>query len=258
MSQKPATVAIIPSRFGSTRLPAKPLVDLLGKPMVQRVYERARMAKCIDRVIVATDHERIADAVRKFGGEVMMTPESLRSGTDRVAWAANRLPDAGIIVNIQGDEPLIVPAMIDEAVEPLLNDLNRELATLAKVIDRAEDLINPAVVKVVLDRNNDALYFSRSPIPYCRDTAAMVEWPGKHRFYKHIGLYVYRRTVLMEAAGWEQTPLERAEQLEQLRMLEHGRSIHVRITEHDTVSVDTPDDVHRVIELLQSTEGRTS
>lgn len=251
MQSRPLTIAVIPSRYASTRLPAKPLIDLKGKTMVQRVYERTKQASLIDRVIVATDHDAIAEAVSAFGGEVMMTPESLRSGTDRVAYVAERIPEAELIVNVQGDEPLIVPAMIDQAVAPLINDPLITMGTLAKRIENAAELNNPAVVKVVIAANGNALYFSRSPLPHLRDNADTTTWPASHAYYKHVGLYIYRRTLLLEYASWPESPLEQAEKLEQLRMLERGGEIHVAITEFNTVSIDTPDDVRTVTAMLE-------
>lgn len=241
-------VAIIPARYGSQRLPAKPLADIGGKPMIQHVYERAARASLIRRVIVATDDQRIADAVNTFGGEVMMTPLTLQSGTDRAAYAARELDDADIIVNVQGDEPLIAPAMIDEAVR-VVAESAAPVGTLVRTIEREDELFNPNVVKVVLAADRTCLYFSRSPIPFGRDWAQN-EWLRHHTYYKHIGLYVFRRGFLLEFSRLTQTPLERTEKLEQLRILEHGHSIKAGITQYDSLPVDTAEDLETVRRIL--------
>ncbi|HTY38063.1 MAG TPA: 3-deoxy-manno-octulosonate cytidylyltransferase [Bacteroidota bacterium] len=244
-------VAVIPARYASQRLPAKPLVDLLGKPMIQRVYEQVRKASLPTAVIVATDDERIADAVRRFGGEVKMTSPSIRSGSDRVAAVAREVP-GDIYVNVQGDEPLIAPEMIDEAVRVLLGDPAAMVGTLVKRISTAEDLASPAVVKVVINAANEALYFSRAPIPFVRDIEEQSLWLTKHTFYKHIGMYVFRRDFLLQYASMPESDLERAERLEQLRILERGFRIKVGVTVYDSLPIDTSADVARVIELLRA------
>jgi len=238
-------VAIIPARIGSTRLPGKPLADICGKPMIQHVYERAAQARLIDWCIVATDDERIASVVRGFGGHAVITPENLETGTDRVAFVARSLRDAEILVNIQGDEPLLNPAMADEAIRPILADDRLNVSTPVCLLDQEADLENPGVVKVVLDKDNNCLYFSRSPIPFARDHPKG-QWTTGHRYYKHIGLYVYRRTFLVKLTELNRTPLEMAEQLEQLRILENGERIRAVVTSHDSIPVDTPDDLMRV------------
>lgn len=245
------TIGIIPARYASQRLPAKPLLDLLGKPMVQRVYEQAMKARKLDRVIVATDDRRIEQAVKAFGGEVLMTRADVVSGSDRVAAVAKSLA-AELYVNIQGDEPLIPPALIDEAVETLERDSGAVVGTLARRLESPDDLSNPGVVKVVFDRRGHALYFSRSPIPHVRDENDLSRWPSSAAMYKHIGIYVYRREFLLRFALMEASPLERAEKLEQLRILEAGETIAVGTTLHDTVPVDTPADVERVLHILKS------
>jgi 3-deoxy-manno-octulosonate cytidylyltransferase (CMP-KDO synthetase) len=244
-------VAIIPARYGSTRLPAKALVDLCGKPMIQHVYERTARARLVRDVIVATDDERIATVVRAFGGEVVMTPSSLRTGSDRIAHAAANLTAADIIVNVQGDEPLIVPEMIDEAIKPLVDDPVICVGTLVKKITSSEELRNPATVKVVLDDAGNAVYFSRSPIPYLRDTIDTEAWHTHHDYYKHIGLYVFRKNSLLTFSSWKESPLEQAEKLEQLRLIEHGVKIRATLTTHDTIPIDTAEDADRVRLLLQ-------
>lgn len=241
-------VVIIPARYGSQRFRGKPLAEIAGQPMIRHVVERAQKAR-VHAVVVATDDARIADAVRTFGGHAVMTPETLQSGSDRVAHVAASLPDADIVVNVQGDEPLLVPAMIDEAVAPLLHDHGILCGTLARRLEDDRDLHNPGIVKVVVDRNGDALYFSRSAIPFGRDIP-MERWAGAHTYYKHIGLYVFRRAFLLQFASMPQTPLEMTEKLEQLRILEHGYRIRVTITKHDSIPVDTPEDLERVRTLL--------
>lgn len=233
-------VAIIPARYGSTRFPGKPLVDLAGKPMVQHVYERASRATFVDRVLVATDDRRVMDAVKHFGGEAVMTPADLPSGTDRAAHVAKQLDSASIIVNIQVDEPLLEPTMIGQAIQPLLEDSTVRVGTLATWSASAEEFVNPNVVKLVLDEQKYALYFSRASIPFHRDGRTF------DGFYKHIGLYVYRKEALLQCTTLPETDLERYEKLEQLRMLQHGFRIKVAITEHNSIPVDTPDDVERV------------
>ena len=244
------TVVIIPARYASTRLPGKALADICGKPMIQHVYERASRAKLVERVLVATDDQRIVDAVHAFGGDAVMTSRECRSGTDRIAEVVRTLSGVDIVVNVQGDEPLIPPSMIDAAITPLWDDPMILVGTLVRRIRNIEDLLDPAVPKVALDNAKRCLYFSRSPIPYVRDvpTEASLE---HHLFYRHIGLYVFRRSFLLRFAALEQTPLERAEQLEQLRILEHGYSIHAAITEEESLAVDTPADLERIRRIME-------
>jgi len=243
-------LAVIPARYASSRLPGKPLVPLSGKPMIQHVWERARRAKKIPRVLVATDDERILRAVQEFGGEAVMTRSEHRSGTERVAEvAAGTLGrDAEIFVNIQGDEPLIDPAAIDTAVEILLSDPDARVGTLAVPIVTPADVMDPNIVKVVLDFDDNALYFSRAPIPWVRGDG---ERPVRSRHLKHLGLYVFRREALLEFETFPQGELEKLEQLEQLRWLENGYKIRVAETTHDSVSVDVAEDVSRVEKLLR-------
>ncbi|PRX35720.1 3-deoxy-manno-octulosonate cytidylyltransferase (CMP-KDO synthetase) [Orenia metallireducens] len=230
--------AIIPARYASTRLPGKPLKDICGKPMIQRVYEQVKLSSTLDRVIVATDDKRIYDAVKAFDGEVAMTSAEHKTGTDRLAEVAKGL-SSEIIVNVQGDEPLISPEMIDQAVRPLLEDHTIKMGTLKQRIDSKEELESPHVVKVVTDRDDFALYFSRSLIPYPRTDVDI-------RYYKHIGLYVYRKEFLLNYAKMETTTLELKESLEQLRALENGYKIKVVETEHQAIGVDTEKDLERV------------
>jgi len=251
MSVENKIVALIPARYGSTRLPAKPLIDLCGKPMVQHVYERARRAALVNNVIVLTDHEEIVAAVRRFGGEVMLTPPEIRTGSDRIAYAVERLTDAAIIVNVQGDEPLIDPRMIDEAVRPVIDDSSIQIATLVKKITTVQELKNPGIPKVVLDADGFGIYFSRSTIPFLRDESRVDEWHLHHTYYKHIGLYVYRRDALLKFSQWNESALELAEKLEQLRFIEHGYKIKATVTTYDSVPVDTAEDAEKVRTILQ-------
>lgn len=232
-------VVIIPARYESTRLPGKPLADLDGQPMIQRVYERAAQARGVERVLVATDDARIRDAVRGFGGDVVMTGREHRTGTDRIAEVARTL-DAEVIVNVQGDLPLLDPAIVGAALQPMLADGGLPMATISTPITSREDFANPNVVKVVTDRDGYALYFSRSPLPCHRDGA-----PNGALGRKHIGLYVYRRDFLLSFAQLAPTPLEQAEQLEQLRALEWGFRIKVTAVEAASIEVDTPRDLER-------------
>jgi 3-deoxy-manno-octulosonate cytidylyltransferase (CMP-KDO synthetase) len=239
-------VAVIPARYASSRFPGKALADLAGKPMVQHVAERAAEAKTVDRVLVATDDERIAAAVRAFGTEAVLTDPGHPSGTDRIAEAIRGIA-CDLVVNVQGDEPLLPPAMVDEAVEPFFADPALEMGTVCRAIEDARDLADPNVVKVVRDLEGYALYFSRAPVPHARDGQRGTAAPP----CKHIGLYVYRREFLFRFTAWKPTPLEEAERLEQLRALEHGVRIRVVETRHDSVGVDTPDDLARVQRLLE-------
>jgi 3-deoxy-manno-octulosonate cytidylyltransferase (CMP-KDO synthetase) len=247
---KPYVVAVIPSRYGSTRLPGKPLVSLGGKPMVQRVYERAKLAAQVDRVVVATDDQRVMDAVKAFGGEVRMTRTEHRTGTERIAEVAAH-EKGDVFVNVQGDEPLIDPVAIDTAVQALLEEPPAQVATVATPIRQAADIMDPNVVKAVLDFDENALYFSRAPVPWVRDTQQKVHV----HYWKHLGLYVFQRDALLEYPTLPQGELERVEQLEQLRWLENGWKIRVAEVEHDAVSVDVPADVERVEKLLQEEKG---
>jgi len=237
--------AIIPARFASTRLEGKPLADICGKTMVQRVYERAQAAKFSD-VVVATDDERILKAVNSFGGHAVMTSDRHVSGTDRVAEAAYFIK-ADIIVNLQGDEPLIDPALIEAAVAPVREDHGVNMATLMTPIVHEDEYNDPNAVKVTTDKDGFALYFSRSPIPFCRNGFSGLPCLP----YKHIGLYVYRREFLFEFTKLKPTPLELSESLEQLRALENGHRIKVVEVRYNPVSVDTPEDLERVRAIVK-------
>jgi 3-deoxy-manno-octulosonate cytidylyltransferase (CMP-KDO synthetase) len=243
--------AIIPARYASTRFPGKALAEIGGKPMIQHVYERTCKASLVSRVIVATDDTRIADAINLIGGEAVMTSTSHETGTDRLAEVAGGL-DTDIIVNVQGDEPLISPEMIDQAIEPFLYDPALKMGTLKTRIKSLHDFLSPNVVKVVTGANGCALYFSRSPLPFFRD-----KWQdlkdesfisGKLLCYKHVGLYVYRRDFLLQYAAMPQTFLEISEKLEQLRAIENGTRIRVVETEFESIGVDTPDDLAKAQE----------
>ena len=242
-------IAIIPARYASTRLPGKPLVALAGKLMIERVWERVRRAKKISRVIVATDDERIIRAVAAFGGEAVMTRSEHRSGTERVAEVAATTVREGeeIFVDVQGDEPLIEPVAIDTAVEAVESDESASVATLAVPIARPADIMDPNVVKVVLDFDGNALYFSRAPIPWVRDRSA----PVHAQHLKHLGLYAFRRAALLDFPTLPLGDLERIEQLEQLRWMENGYKIRVAETPHDSISVDVPEDVSSLEQLLR-------
>jgi 3-deoxy-manno-octulosonate cytidylyltransferase (CMP-KDO synthetase) len=238
-----SVLAVIPARFHSTRLPGKILADIAGKPMIEHVYRRAAAASRVHAVIVATDDERIAAAVRAFGGAALMTRADHVSGTDRIAEAVTALP-CRAVVNVQGDEPLIEPETIDAAIAPLLADASVEMSTLSRPFQSLEEFNSPHVVKVVTNSSGDALYFSRAPIPYNRSTSL----PEAAR--AHVGLYVYRRETLLKLAAAPAAPLEIEESLEQLRALAHGIRIRVVETRHVAAGVDTPEDLERVRQTM--------
>lgn len=241
-------VGIIPARYASRRFPGKPLADIGGQTMIERVYRQARKSRVLERVIVATDDERILWEVRRFGGEVRATSSRHRSGTDRVAEIASRLkiPRDGVVVNIQGDAPLLPPAMINQLVKPLLDCPEVNMTALCGRIKEARELSNPNIVKVVLDREGFALYFSRLPIPYLRDKKTLNFALSTLNYYKHIGPYAYRKSFLLKLAKMAPTPLEKAEKLEQLRVLENGYRIKMVRTRYDCIEVDTPADLRKV------------
>ena len=244
-----SVLAVIPARYASSRLPGKPLVSLAGKPMIQHVCERVRRAERVSRVLVATDDERILQVVAGFGGEAVMTRADHHTGTERVAEvaASSAGRDAEILVNVQGDEPLIDPAAVDAAVEALETDPAVLVGTLAVPIDRPAEIMDPNIVKVVLDFEGNALYFSRAPIPWVRGNGV----PVRAHHLKHLGLYVFRRAALLEFPTLPQGELEKLEQLEQLRWLENGYKIRVAETTYDSISVDVAEDVPRVEKLLR-------
>jgi len=234
--------SIIPARYSSSRLPGKPLKDICGKTMIQRVYEQAKKVNLIDEVIVATDDQKIFNEVRSFNGNIIMTSKAHKTGTDRLAEVAAKI-DTDIIVNVQGDEPLINPSVIKSAIEPLLTDDSLKMSTLKHLINDEKEINNPNVVKVITDKNKNAIYFSRSKIPYARNSQ-------KFNYYKHIGLYVYRRDFLLKFSKMDSTPLEQQESLEQLRVIENGYKIKVIETEYDSIGVDTEEDLNKVRNIL--------
>jgi 3-deoxy-manno-octulosonate cytidylyltransferase (CMP-KDO synthetase) len=256
---KGEAVAIIPARYDSERLPGKPLLPLAGIPLVIHVARRAKQARLVSRVIVATDDQRIYNAARDYGIEAVMTSREAKSGTDRVAEAASSV-DEEIIVNVQGDEPLIEPSTIDSAIQPLLDDFTVMMATTSEPIDSIDDVFNPSVVKVVTDFQGYALYFSRSPIPYIRSGSItladrLAGEPGLlTKYRKHSGLYVFRKTCLMEFTRMRPSRLEQLEALEQLRALENGCRIRVVEVNHRSVGVDTREDYEKVRRMIEESK----
>ena len=244
-------VGIIPARYASTRFPGKPLADILGQPMIQRVYERA--SHVLDTVVVATDDQRIYDAVVQFGGRVVMTSENHKTGTDRCYEALTKLPETyDVVINIQGDEPFIAIDQIEALKNCFVSD-QIQLATLVKPFDAntsIDELENPNTPKVILSQSGEAICFSRSVIPYLRGVEKS-QWAAAHTYYKHIGIYAYRTDILAQITKMTQTPIEKAESLEQLRWLENGLHIHVAITHSDNHSIDTPEDLQRVVALMK-------
>jgi len=240
---------IIPARYASTRFPGKPLAILGTKPMIQHVYEKSREVLAFDFVAVATDSQLIYDAVMAFGGKAIFTSEHHQSGTDRIAEAVTnaKLDDFDYIVNVQGDEPLIKPAQIKELIHLL--DGQTEIATLVKQIDSHEDIFNPNVVKAVIADNQSALYFSRNPIPYLRGVAE-ADLLSQKMHFKHIGMYAYKKEVLLAISKLKPSPLEKAESLEQLRWLENGFSIKAAETQFESIGIDTPEDLLKAIERI--------
>lgn len=244
-------ISIIPARYASSRFPAKPLADMAGKPMIQRVYEQVQ--KVVSEVWVATDDKRIESVVTSFGGKAIMTSPDLQSGTDRIYAAYKNIDsDADVIINTQGDEPFVQPSQI-EAVMRCFDTDDVQIATLVKPF-RKEDgfdvLFNPNSPKVVINKDNEAIYFSRSIIPYIRDIHH-TKWLDKHTFYKHIGMYAYRTDILKQITSLPQSSLEKAESLEQLRWIENGYRIKVGYTDTETIGIDTPEDLQRALEFLQ-------
>ena len=247
------TLGVIPSRYGAQRFPGKPLATIAGKTLIQRVYEQAAKAKRLDKVIVATDDTRILEAVEGFGGDAMLTSPDCATGTDRVAEVA-RAYECDLVLNIQGDEPLMRPEMIDQLVDGMQADPKCVMGTLARKLEAAANLDNPNVVKVALAQNGNALYFSRSRVPFVREarTGDPQEWLKLAKFYKHLGIYAFRREFLLKFVQLPQSELEKTEMLEQLRALENGFSIKVLVTPHDSIGVDRPEDVILVEEILRS------
>jgi len=247
----PKVVCIIPARYQSSRFEGKPLADICGKPMIQHVYEGALNSGFVSYVAVATDDERIFAKVKEFGGNAVMTSTRHRSGTDRIAEAVETLDlgDSDIVVNIQGDQPIFVPSQIDEVARPLLDDPSLNFYTLIYKIKRKEEIRHPNAVKVVFDKDHFALYFSRATIPYERDVK------GEIVYYKHHGIYSYRKSFFFTFTQLEEGYLEKIEALEQLRALEHGYRVKVVETLHDSVEVDTQEELERVVEKIMA-EGK--
>lgn len=240
------TLGIIPARYASSRFPGKPLIDLNGKSMIQRVYEQACKASLLAQVVVATDDQRIFDHVIGFGGKAVMTSSEHRSGTDRCAEVLSKTTEqVDAVINIQGDEPFIQPEQID-LLARLFEDDSVEIGTLIKPLHDAADLSNPNIIKVVIDTKQNGIYFSRSPIPFVRDAAELSEWPQKVKLYKHIGIYGYRADVLPKLTQLAPGVLEVAESLEQLRWRENGYAIRTALTELETISIDAPEDVDKL------------
>lgn len=238
-------LCVIPSRISSTRMPRKPLLPIQGKPMVQWVYENASRCSILSKVIVATDDEEIASIVQKVGGDAVMTDPNIATGSDRAAVVAEHFPEMDVVINLQGDEPFIKPRMLEQLVAPYLQGDAPEMTTLAYPMDFQHKFTDPGAVKVITDLKGNALYFSRSPIPYMRQSVS-VPLP----VYNHIGLYAYRRDFLLLYKDLPQTPLELAEALEQLRVLEHGYRIRVCLTEERTLEINTPEEYRQAQEFV--------
>lgn len=243
MPKVPKIVAIIPARWDSTRFPGKPLHLIAGKPLIQHVWERCRSASALDEIVIATDDVRIAEAAFAFGAEVSLTAKSHRSGTDRIAEVAKKMRDATHILNVQGDEPVVDPRLINRLAKTLVSE-NLAMITAANPFANDEPIENPNAVKVVLDRNGDALYFSRSAIPFDRDKKAA------QPYFRHQGIYGYSRKFLLQFVQWRPSPLEKTEQLEQLRALENDAKIRVLITKKSSIGVDTPEDAESLEKSL--------
>ena len=239
------TVGVIPARYASSRFEGKPLVDILGKPMIRHVYERASRAETMDEIVVATDDSRIHDAVAGFGGSVIMTPE-FPTGTDRVAYVAERV-ECDVVANIQGDEPLLEPVMLDQMIQPFHDDPRVQVSTLKQRVDNEADYRDANVVKVVTDLDGFALYFSRASIPGNLSD----DWTGGNPIYRHVGLYAYRKDCLLAFTKWARAPYESSEGLEQLRFMENGVRIRVVETEHRLIGVDVPADLERVLAIME-------
>lgn len=243
-------LGIIPSRFASSRFPGKPLIDIKGKSMIQRVYEQSKKAGLIDELVVATDDQRIYNHVESFGGNVVMTSSNHTSGTDRCGEVIEKYTDFDIVINIQGDEPLIDPSQLDDILVEF-KDRSTNITTLVKQMTNIDDVINPNRVKVVRDKNNNGIYFSRSPIPFIANTIQS-EWMAKSKFWKHIGIYAWRLNTLKEIVELNTTELEKSESLEQLRWLYYGYNIKTVETKIETPNIDVPEDLEKVLTLLQN------
>ena len=243
-------IVIIPSRYGSSRFPGKPLADIKGKPMIQHVYENA--SKAVTEVWVATDDERIENAVKNFNGKCVMTSSDCQSGTDRLAQAITKIPDASsfdVVVNVQGDEPFIQPEQIQLLLSIFEKNPQAQIATLVKKITSTEDLLNPNKPKVAIAGDGHAVYFSRSPIPYLRGKDVK-DWRSECEYFKHIGIYAYRRAVLVEITKLPQSKLEKTESLEQLRWLDNNYKIYTAVTDFENLCVDTPEDLDKILKTI--------
>lgn len=247
-------ICIIPARFGSTRFPGKPLARIAGSPMIEWVYRRAAQVKLFDKVIVATDDPRILQTVQDFGGQAELTPAELPSGTDRVAYLA-RKTKADVYINLQGDEPLIAPQLLTDVCTPYA-DQAVLMTTAVSKINSVKELTDPNLVRVALDKAGNALYFSRAVIPYLRDETDFKKWFKQHIFYRHIGIYTYRRDFLLQLADLPQGILEQAERLEQLRVLENGFKIRTVLTAYNPLCVDTPEDLLQVENFIKLSKLR--
>lgn len=241
------TLGIIPARYASTRFPGKPLVDIASKSMIQRVYEQAKKCAQLLEVIVATDDDRIFEHVRGFGGKAVMTSSAHQSGTDRCAEVAEKYPDYDAIINIQGDEPYIDPEQISKLIS-CLEDAGTQIATLVKKVSNEQELHNTNSPKVIINKNSEAIYFSRSPLPHIRGQEPQ-NWLQHFTYFKHIGIYGYRADILKQITKLPVSPLEKAESLEQLRWIENGYKIKVAETEIETIAIDTPEDLKKLSEL---------
>ncbi len=241
-------LVVIPARFQSTRFPGKPLAILRGKPVIQYVFEAVQRAKCVENIVIATDDERILTAAREFGAKAMLTSPDATSGTDRVAEVAREY-DNPVVINVQADEPLVRPDHVDQVADILTQDPTVPMATLMTRIMRREDFTNPSIVKVVVNRDGYAMYFSRAPMPGAVGNPQAGR-PAAGMAHKHIGIYGFQRDFVLQFPSLERTALEQAEGLEQLRVLEHGHRIKVVETEYDTVGVDTPADLQRLEQML--------
>ncbi len=243
-------LGVIPARYASTRFPGKPLADIKGKPMIQRVYEQAKKCKLLNEVIVATDDKRIEAAVKKFKGKVVMTSDKHESGTDRCHEALKKYGGKfDAVINIQGDEPFIHPEQISK-VANCFKDKNVQLATLAMKLDSIHELTNHNTIKVIINKRKEAIYFSRTAIPYYRGED-FTEWLKMHTYYKHIGIYGYRTDILAQVTNLERSSLEIAESLEQLRWLENGYKIAVEVTNMESYSIDTPEDLKKAVDKMR-------
>lgn len=241
-------LAVIPARYASSRFPGKPLADIAGKSMIQRVVERTSMARGLSKVMVATDDSRIFDHVKCFG-EVTMTSKEHQSGTDRCAEIAEMFPEYDALINVQGDEPFIRPSQIELLIDSF-SDPEVQIATLVNRIRISSDLFNPDIPKVTLDKQGNALYFSRNPIPFYRGLS-QDRWLSEHCYFKHVGIYAYRRKVLQQITKLQVSALEKAEALEQLRWLENGHAIRTVLSEHSSYGIDRPDDVDHALRIFK-------